>query len=216
MATNPYINLTNVGTEQRLVEDITVELIQGMGQDCYYIPRIYFHIDKLFGEDPTTSFEKTYKIEMYIQSYKGFDGTDVISQFGLEIKDKISKLFSEDLFIGPGNSFVRLLKGAVWGEHSDDYEFKEIIEKSKNYKEGDSYTEETVPVYGLIVYFNNFEGGQIYYPKQNVTYHPKPGDLLIHSSLEHCLHGVKEVKSDVRYSYSNNIRKKIKVPVDGV
>jgi len=134
----------------------------------------------------------------------------------LEIKDKISKLFSEDLFIGPGNSFVRLLKGAVWGEHSDDYEFKEIIEKSKNYKEGDSYTEETVPVYGLIVYFNNFEGGQIYYPKQNVTYHPKPGDLLIHSSLEHCLHGVKEVKSDVRYSYSNNIRKKIKVPVDGV
>ena len=98
MATNPYINLTNVGTEQRLVEDITVELIQGMGQDCYYIPRIYFHIDKLFGEDPTTSFEKTYKIEMYIQSYKGFDGTDVITQFGLEIKDKISLLMARRRF----------------------------------------------------------------------------------------------------------------------
>jgi hypothetical protein len=98
MATNPYINLTSVSSEQNLVESFTIELIQGMGQDCYYVPRKYFHIDKIFGEDPTTSFEKTYKIEMYIQSYKGFDGTDVISQFGLEIKDRISLLLARKRF----------------------------------------------------------------------------------------------------------------------
>lgn len=138
--------------------------------------------------------------------------TDPIPEI-LEIKDKISNILSGDIFIGPGNSFVRLLKGATWGEHSDDYEFKSYIEKSKSYNEGDPFTEETIPVYGLIVYFNNFEGGEIYYPKQNVVYHPKAGDLVIHSSSEHCLHGVREVKSEVRYSYSNNIRKKIKVPV---
>lgn len=130
------------------------------------------------------------------------------------IKDKISDLIlDKELFVGPGNSFVRLLKGAIWGEHSDDYEFREAIEKSKNYKEGDDFLEETVPVYGLIVYFNEFDGGEIYYPNQNVLYHPKPGDLVIHGSGHECLHGVKEVKSEVRYSYSNNIRKKIKVPV---
>lgn len=98
MAINPYINLTSYGPEQNLVEDITIELIQGVGQDCYYVPRKYFNIDKIFGEDPSSSFEQTYVIEMYIQSYKGFDGTDIITQFGLEIKDKISLLMARRRF----------------------------------------------------------------------------------------------------------------------
>ena len=54
--------------------------------------------DKIFGEDPSSSFEKIYTIEMYIQSYKGFDGTDMISQFGIEIRDKISLLLARKRF----------------------------------------------------------------------------------------------------------------------
>jgi hypothetical protein len=98
MPTNPYINLTSFGPEQALIESLTIELIQGMGQNCYYVPRKYFNIDRIFGEDPATSFEKVYNLEMYIQSYKEFSGTDVITQFGLEIKDKVSLLFSRRRF----------------------------------------------------------------------------------------------------------------------
>lgn len=98
MATNPYINLTSYGPEQNLVEDITVELIQGVGQDCYYVPRKYFNIDKIFGEDPESSFEKAYVVEMYIQSFRGFDGTDIVSQFGIEIKDKVNLLLARRRF----------------------------------------------------------------------------------------------------------------------
>jgi len=98
MAINPYINLTSYTSEQNLVEDITVELIQGVGQDCLYVPRKALNIDRLFGEDPTSFFEKSYTIEMYIQSYKGFEGTDVITQFGIEIKDKISLLMARRRF----------------------------------------------------------------------------------------------------------------------
>jgi hypothetical protein len=98
MAINPYINLTTNQSEQRLVEDITVELIQGVGQDCIYVPRQYFNIDRLFGEDPSSSFSQTYVIEMYIQSYKGFEGTDVITQFGIEIKDKINLIMARRRF----------------------------------------------------------------------------------------------------------------------
>jgi hypothetical protein len=98
MAINPYINLTTYNPEQTLVEDITVELIQGVGQDCLYVPRKALNIDRLFGEDPSSYFEKAYTIEMYIQSYKGFEGTDVITQFGIEIKDKISLLMARRRF----------------------------------------------------------------------------------------------------------------------
>jgi hypothetical protein len=100
MATNPYFS--NYQGEQNLVEGITVEIIQAMGTNCIYVPRKYFTIDTIFGEDPGTAFTKSYPIEMYLQSYKGFEGTDIVTQFGLEIKDKVMlvvarKRFSEEV-----------------------------------------------------------------------------------------------------------------------
>ena len=35
---------------------------------------------------------------MYLQSFKGFDGTDIITQFGIEIKDKVSLVFARRRF----------------------------------------------------------------------------------------------------------------------
>ncbi len=96
MAINPYFyNNTN---EQNLVEDITVEIIKATGQDCLYVPREYLSIDRVFGEDPGSSFTTTYTIEMYLQSFKGFDGTDIITQFGIEIKDKVSLVMARRRF----------------------------------------------------------------------------------------------------------------------
>lgn len=96
MAINPYFYNNN--NEQNLVEDITVEIIKGTGQDCLYVPREYLNVDRLFGEDPGSSFTKTYTLEMYLQSFKGFDGTDIITQFGIEIKDKVSLVFARRRF----------------------------------------------------------------------------------------------------------------------
>ncbi len=62
MATNPYINNYSNKGEQDLAEGITIEIIQGMGQDCIYVPREYFSIDKIFGEDPGSSFTESYSI----------------------------------------------------------------------------------------------------------------------------------------------------------
>jgi len=96
MAVNPYFY--NYGNEQNLVEDMTIEIIKATGQDCLYVPRQYLNIDKLFGENPASSFTKVYTIEMYLQSYKGFEGTDIISQFGIEIKDKVTLVFARKRF----------------------------------------------------------------------------------------------------------------------
>lgn len=96
MALNPYFN--NYAGEQNLVEDITVEVIKSTGTDCIYVPREFLSIDQIFGEDPGTKFKDSYTLEMYLQSYKGFDGGDVISQFGLEIRDKIVLIASRKRF----------------------------------------------------------------------------------------------------------------------
>ena len=96
MAVNPYFY--NYGNEQNLVEDMTIEIIKATGQDCLYVPRQYLNIDKIFGENPASSFTKTYTLEMYLQSYKGFEGTDIISQFGIEIKGKVTLVFARKRF----------------------------------------------------------------------------------------------------------------------
>jgi hypothetical protein len=57
--------------------------------------------------------------------------------------------------------------------------------------------------YGVCVYFGEYTGGEVYYPNQNIEISVKPGDLLIHGALKEYEHGVKEITSGVRYSYSN-------------
>lgn len=98
MATNPYINNFTSTNEQNLVENLTVEIIQNMGQDCLYIPRKYLSIDKVFGEDPGSSFTKAYTLEMYLVDFRGFQGNDIVSQFGIEIRDKVTLLFARKRF----------------------------------------------------------------------------------------------------------------------
>ena len=97
MAKNPYF-LDNT-SEQRLVEDLTRETIRAMGREVYYIPRKIFNKDYLFGEDPVTKFQGSYKIEMYVKSVSGFEGQgDIISKFGLELKDRVELVVSKKTF----------------------------------------------------------------------------------------------------------------------
>lgn len=98
MATNPYIN-QNLRSEQNLAEDITIETIKAMGRDMIYIPRTLVNLDTIFGEDEISRFDNTFSIEMYIESVQGFEGAgDLISQIGLDIKDKVNLRVSRKRF----------------------------------------------------------------------------------------------------------------------
>jgi hypothetical protein len=97
MAKNPYFKYR--GSEQSLVNDLTIEAIKIHGQDMVYIPRTYVDIDQLFGEDVLSKFEEGNYIEMYIDSYDGFEGEgDFIAKFGLEIRDSITLVVSKQRF----------------------------------------------------------------------------------------------------------------------
>ncbi|MFN9900169.1 MAG: hypothetical protein ACK55Z_15535, partial [bacterium] len=54
-----------------------------------YVPRQYANLDKIFGEDIGSNFTTSYIIEAYVDTYKGFNGTDIVNQFGIEVKDKL-------------------------------------------------------------------------------------------------------------------------------
>ena len=64
--------------------------------------------------------------------------------------------------------------------------------------------------YGIVIYINdNYEGGEIYYPKLKVSLKPKSGSIIFHPSTIKYTHGVKPVVSGTRYSMANFIAEKV-------
>ena len=84
MPTNVYFD-TGTTSEQRLYEDLIIEQLKIYGQDVYYLPRKLANKDTIFGEDPASSFDDSYIIEMYVDNTDGYMGEqEIIKKFGLE------------------------------------------------------------------------------------------------------------------------------------
>ena len=97
MAINPYFK--KYSGDSSIVEDLTIETIKAAGHDFIYIPRNLVKEDELFGEDTLSKFDDGYELEMYIQNTDGFEGEgDLLSKFGLEIRDRITLVVSKKRF----------------------------------------------------------------------------------------------------------------------
>ena len=96
---NKYFEPPSTPQESEIVNCMVTELIQISGMDVYYIPRELNRLDNLFGEDVLSSFESKYMIEMYLNDVFEFGGQgDMMSNFGLEIRDEINLTVSSTRF----------------------------------------------------------------------------------------------------------------------
>jgi len=83
-------------SEQNLYEDLIIEAIKIYGQDLYYLPRDLVNVDDVFREDPVSSFNSNYLLEMYVDNTDGFDGEgDLFTKFGVEIRDQMTLTVSK-------------------------------------------------------------------------------------------------------------------------
>ena len=115
MSTNFFFRNSDYSPEQNLMQNLADEMIKIFGIDCYYLPRNTNYIDPLFTEAPTSRFDVAVPLEMYINTYEGFQGEgDMLSKFGLNIADKLilsvsRRRFAED--IGSIYSLIRPREG---------------------------------------------------------------------------------------------------------
>jgi len=102
MPTNHYFNPfpEKITQEQLLVEDLVIEALKIYSMDVYYLPKeSRDQIDRLMGEEQLRSFGSAYTIEMYVENVSGMEGEgDLISKFGLEIRDEMTVLVSRRRF----------------------------------------------------------------------------------------------------------------------
>ena len=100
MATSVYFNNQHARTEQFLLEDLIIESIKNHGIDVYYIPRdSQSSTDELFGDDPVKYFSHAIKIEMYLETFRDYEGNkEFVSKFGMEIQETARLILSRRSF----------------------------------------------------------------------------------------------------------------------
>lgn len=97
------------------------------------------------------------------------------------INQRAKNLFSGKFEV-TGINLQRYMIGDILGEHTDDHD-------------GHRVTNEKV-FYGLVLYYNDdYEGGELNYPKLNIVHKPVSRSLVIHSGK--IMHGTLPVKNDI-------------------
>lgn len=58
--------------------------------------------------------------------------------------------------------------------------------------------------FGCVLYLNDdYDGGEIYFPNQNIEIKPKPNTLVFFPGTLEYLHGVKEITNGIRYTLTS-------------
>lgn len=166
------------------------------------------------------------KLSDKIYHYKGFLTSEELEKIN-KIVDKVetSNHYFEEIEFRPVKEIKELFP--IWEKVSDllypEYVIHPLLHMLK-FSEGSKMLphcdspgegndeELTVPdlwgtccllSWGVITYFGDWEGGELYYPNQGIEIDVKPGDLVIHGALSDCMHGVKEITKGTRYAFSN-------------
>lgn len=131
----------------------------------------------------------------------------------LPFVNKLNELVSFPDILDDSCYFQKYTSGQGMGQHQDNNKVLEDMEKSKLYVDGDKYNLVRQPTYGVVLYLNKVDGGDIYYTEQDIRYSPSPGDMVVHSAEKHCTHMVEKLISDIRLCVPTYIYQEIKVPL---
>ena len=147
---------------------------------------------RLNNEASDDYINKIYSIQDFSNNSISRLNEDFIPKITNDAKNILFSIYKdakEKLSISDFGTLART-SGRGMGEHHDS-------------GDGDPYETK----FGLVLYLNtqnkDFFGGELYYPKLNLTYYPVAGDLVIHPGSEEYSHEVKDVTSGVRYMMSS-------------
>lgn len=177
-----------------------------------YIPdEMIVRYTELFESHPAETYtEDTNAIDWY---------NDHMSPYMLELIDlweHVSELIYPDYVINPQAQVIASRPGQSGMFIHCDSPGKG---RADMLTQADSFGTCSLIDYGLVAYFGEFEGGEIFYPAFNedgserpdserenpigaLKYKPEPGDVVIHSAYAPYYHGTMPVTSGVRYAYS--------------
>lgn len=171
--------------------------------DCVTISSVFDNLcvphPHLFGYLSTTGFQtsndaSSLSLDNPIIKISGVQKSDeaslLLTRHILRLKDEMQKHFSQQMSVVNCN-YVQMLKGSSNGLHSDSTDL-----------DGIPYHDAEELEFSGLLYFNNygedFTGGEIVFPNQNIVVKPKAGTaVFFRGDVEH-QHEVNFVRSGIR------------------
>jgi len=189
-----------------------IKLNEGIYLFKGYIPQdMIDRYTKIFNSFPPESYTKT---ENVVEWYNDHTGPYVFEL--IDLWEHISELIYPEYLINPQPQVMASYPGqSGMFVHADS----PGQGRADMLTQPDSYSTCSLIDYGLVAYFGDFTGGDIYYPSfgkdgqlrpqeqhqdmdEAFSYKPEPGDIVIHSAYSPYEHGTKPVLSGVRYAFS--------------
>lgn len=136
-----------------------------------------------------------------------------IPERAYEIMKDLIDIEDDEFEMSDWTNIIKFLPGGYVAIHHDNYLSEQAIKYKEENPELPLETTVNDQRYSCVLYFNDHEGGEIFYPLQNVRYRVMGGDLLIHSGVGfNSMHGAMPLKSEVRYTYTGCVFRLVKVP----
>lgn len=134
MALNPFF-LQGSSNEQFLIQDLINEQLRMYGIEVYYLPRKILRSDDIIREVQSSKFDDNFVIEAYLNNYDGYaPGSDIMTKFGLTLKNEISLVISRERFEEFISPFLEGMSSGIREGRITDYDFGDLIQRPK---EGD-------------------------------------------------------------------------------
>lgn len=133
----------------------------------------------------------------------------------LSVWENLSEIIAPEFVTHPNMSLQVMKPGETMFVHSDS----PGMDNDEQLTSTDKWSTCCIIDWGMVTYFGNWEGGEVYYPNIKaadgvsvLSYKPEPGDTVLHKTTHPYEHGVSEVISGRRYAYSNFVLKTEKNP----
>jgi hypothetical protein len=100
---NPFFNNFGSFQEQRLMEDLILEMHSIHAPQMYYMPRIFQNLDQLYTADDEAHYTKAFLVPIFVENFDRFNGDgNFMSKFNLEIRNQIQlsiarRTFTEEI-----------------------------------------------------------------------------------------------------------------------
>jgi hypothetical protein len=160
-------------------------------EDCEYLINLVESTD-LWSSVPGSTWDKRSIHVGPTYSHLGKKAFNIIKNATLAVQEiiKLEYDLSENVYPDIA-SINRWFPGMSQHPHADDMTNTEI----KGFEHR---------VFGSLIYLNdNYSGGLLYYPQYDFTITPVTGLLAIHPGDTDHIHGVSEVKDNMRYTISS-------------
>ena len=134
--------------------------------------------------------------DWWVGKYLLVDESSPVQPDALILMDKVRNILKDNIYLGAFGSIHRLTEGQGMFIHTDNpTEKRDLYDENKNVV-GRTGGHNNYCILAMVVYLNDFNGGNLYFPELGIEYHGEPGDIVMFPGAgKEYDHGVKPLEA---------------------